>query len=84
VWSQIAHASASGFTRVLKRRAGMRLELAGYSCKPEPETQGPNRLWLDCTLKLVGGKGDTTTQKWFGTIIGRDGQSKVMSYTNQF
>jgi hypothetical protein len=28
--------------------------------------------------------GDTTTQRWFGSIIERGGRFKFVSYTNQF
>lgn len=32
----------------------------------------------------VGPAGDTTTQRWFGSIIERNGRFKFVSYANQF
>jgi hypothetical protein len=83
-WMQIAGRSASGYTRLLKRREGQRLALANYSCVPKAEVQGDNRLWSDCVLRLVGAGRDTSTQRWFGSIVERQGRFKLISFANQF
>lgn len=83
VWNQIQNPSASGLTRLLRRRAGESFTVVDHACKPAPEIQGRNTLWLDCTVRLAIGN-DTTTQRWFGTILERDGRFKLVSYKNQF
>jgi hypothetical protein len=35
-------------------------------------------------LRLVGPERDTTTQRWFGTILERAGRFKLIGYANQF
>jgi hypothetical protein len=84
VWMQISGQSASGLTRVIQRRAQQRLTYAGHACDPKAEVQGPNRLWLKCSVRLVSPAGDTTTQRLFGTIVERGGRFKFVSYANQF
>lgn len=85
VWSRIDNPSQSGFVRLLRRRARGGLSLRGYSCDPKPDRQGENRLWTGCTLSLESSAtGAATRQRWFGTIIERDGKFKVVSFTNQF
>jgi hypothetical protein len=84
VWMQIATPSASGFGRLMQRRGGVAFSYAGHSCKPQPERQGDNLLWLDCTVRVVENGRDTTTQRWFGTIVERAGMFKLVSFANQF
>ena len=84
VWRSIQNPSASGFKRLVKRAGGVPVKLAKYSCDPRPAIQGKNTLWSGCLLSLVGEQGDTTTHRFFGTIVERDGQFKFMSYRNEF
>lgn len=83
-WMLIANPSESGLTRLLRRRGGQPYRFAGYACDPHAERQGANTLWQKCILRLVDAKGDTTTQRWFGSIIARAGRYKLVSYKNQF
>lgn len=84
VWMSIANHSQSGYTRLVRRRGGVGLALASYACDERPEIQGENRLWSKCVLRLVGPERDTTTQRWFGTILERAGRFKLIGYANQF
>ena len=84
VWMSIANHSQSGYTRLVRRRGGVGLALASYACDERPEIQGENRLWTKCVLRLVGPERDTTTQRWFGTILERAGRFKLIGYANQF
>jgi len=84
VWMLISNPSESGFTRLMRRRGGQPYRLTGYACDPKPDRQGPNTLWQNCSVRLVDEQGDTTTQRWFGSIIERDGRFKLVSYKNQF
>jgi len=84
VWMQINGQGASGLTRVLQRRGGQSLSYIGHSCQPKPDTQGTNKLWLGCMIRLVSLSGDTTVDRLFGSIIERDGRFKFVSFANQF
>lgn len=83
VWLSIAMHSVTGYRRLLGRLAGQPLRLVDYTCSPRPQTEGENIFWNDCTLRLTNGS-DTSVQRWFGSIIERDGRFKVMSFSNQF
>ena len=83
-WMLIANPSASGYRRLVTRLGGIRYELAGYACGETPEQQGANTFWTKCALRLVETSGDTSTQRWFGSIVERDGKFKLMSFSNQF
>lgn len=84
VWMQIMNPSASGFSRLLARRGGERFDYESHTCKSPPERQAKNLLWNDCQLRLRNAAGETTTQRWFGAIIERDGMFKIVSFSNQF
>ena len=84
VWTMIQNPSSSGYRRLIRRRGEAALALTSYACKEQPEVQGENKLWTECTLRLASPGGQASTQKWFGTIVERDGQFKVMSFRNQF
>ena len=84
VWMQIRNPSMSGLVRVVRRRGGQRLEYVDHSCKPAPEIQGVNRLWLGCTVRVKAATGEISEQRLFGTIITRHGRFKFVSYANQF
>ncbi len=84
VWRSIQNPSASGFKRLVKRAGGVPVKLAKYACDSTPTTQGKNTLWSGCLLSLVGEHGDTSTHRFFGAIVERDGQFKFMSYRNEF
>ena len=83
VWMQIAGQSTSGLTRLLQRRGGQQLEYVGHACE-RPDVQGANRLWPKCVVRVASTVGDTTTQRFFGTILERGGRFKFVSYANQF
>jgi hypothetical protein len=84
VWAQIVQPSASGFRRLMRRRGGVAFSYIDHGCKAPPERQGQNTIWTGCTVRVRAPDGDTTTQRWFGSIIERGGRFKFVSYTNQF
>jgi hypothetical protein len=84
VWMQIANPSNSGYLRLFRRLGGQAFEYESHTCRDSAEHQGKNTLWLDCTIRVLNPQHETTTQRWFGTIIERDGRYKVMSFRNQF
>jgi hypothetical protein len=84
VWTMIQNSSNSGFLRLTRRRGVKGLALKSYECREQPETQGENKLWTDCILHLASAAGEESAQKWFGTIVERNGQYKLLSFRNQF
>lgn len=84
VWMQIANPSNAGFLRLIRRLGGQPFQYESHTCRKAAERQARNTLWLDCTIRVLTPQRETTTQRWFGTIIERDGKYKVMSFRNQF
>lgn len=84
VWRTIQNPSASGLKRLVRRAGGVPVRLASYRCEAAAAKQGRNILWSGCFLTLVGEKGDSSTHRFFGTIVEREGQFKFMSYKNEF
>ena len=84
VWMQITNPSVSGFRRLMTRRGGVQYQYESHACKAQPERQGENLLWSDCTIRLSSPDRETTTQRWFGSIIERNGTFKLVSLSNQF
>ena len=84
VWRTIQNPSESGFIRLVRRAGGVPVELKRYRCDPKPVSEGANRLWGNCVLTLMGERGDTSSHRFFGSILERGGQFKFMSYKNEF
>jgi len=55
-----------------------------HSCTGKAEHQGPNTLFLDCLITVRDESKAQIKQRWFGTIVERDGRFKILSYGNQF
>ena len=83
-WMQIANGSVRGFTRLVRRRGGVPFVLVSYECEPNPKREGRNLLWSGCVLRLSAPDHGSESERWFGSIIERDGQFKFVSYANQF
>jgi hypothetical protein len=84
VWRTIQNPSRSGLIRLVRRAGGSRLTLRDYRCDATPGVQGRNRFWTGCTVTLTAADGSTSTHRWFGHIVERDGHFKFMSYANEF
>ena len=82
LWFLTQQHSEKGVTRLLRRYGGRPLGFAGAECEVEPSRQGENKLWQVCSVRYTTSAGDTLTRRLFGAIIGRGGQYKFVSYTN--
>lgn len=82
LWLQIQNEQGRGATRLLRRFAGAPLGYLGYACEPEPRTEGPNRVWERCRLRLRGERGDTVALRLFGSVLERGGAWRLMSLSN--
>src|SRR6185503_14723155 len=74
VWLQIQRPSTVGASRLIERFGGHPLRLAGYRCDSQPERQGANSLWKNCTLRLTGANDLAGPRRYFGSILERDGR----------
>jgi hypothetical protein len=83
VWFFMQQDSEKGIGRALARHGGQPLGYTGYACAPRPRVMGRNRLWEQCVLRRVV-EGDTLEERWFGSILERDGRFKFVSYANRF
>lgn len=83
VWFLMQQDSEKGIGRALARHGGEPLRYTGYACAPQPRVMGRNRLWEECVLRRVV-EGDTLEERWFGSILERDGRFKFVSYVNRF
>jgi hypothetical protein len=84
MWMQIANGSVRGFTRLIRRRGGVPFVLDSYECEATPNREGRNVLWSGCVVRLSAPGYGTVAERWFGSIIERDGRFKFVSYANQF
>ncbi len=76
--------SEKGITRVFRRLGGAPFEYRGHACDPQPDVQGPNRVWKRCTTRRITATGDTASLALFGGILEREGRFKFVSYANAF
>jgi hypothetical protein len=84
VWRTIQNPSQSGFIRLIRRQGEIPTKLVDYRCTGATEKQGKNTLISGCVLRLIDRKGETTSHRYFGSIIERDGTYKIVSYHNEF
>jgi hypothetical protein len=84
VWSQIQNPSASGLTRLVRRLGGQPIRYVSHTCSPKPDRQGQNKLWTQCTVRLMDQEGNATSHRLFGTILQRGATFKFVSYKNDF
>jgi hypothetical protein len=82
VWFQLENHGSKGISRVLRRYGGQALGALDYEC-PDPETEGPNRVWADCAVRHTDDAGDTVLLRILGPIVEHDGLYKFVSYANR-
>lgn len=81
-WFQLRTQSEKGIGRLFDRFGGRPLRLAGHDCPAAPLTQGANRVWQGCTVRLRDADGPARSHRIFGAIVQRDGQYKFVGYGN--
>ncbi|MEP6691121.1 MAG: hypothetical protein ABJD07_08180 [Gemmatimonadaceae bacterium] len=84
LWFQMQERNRAGIGRALKVLGGRRVTVSRYRCRPEPERQGDNLVWIGCTMRLGGAVPDGITElPLFGAVIERAGRFKFLSYSNK-
>jgi hypothetical protein len=82
LWGQILTASDEGISRLLTRVGGRRLSLDAVECGQPTTMEDRNTLHEKCELVVRIGTATPSRERWFGTIIERDGRFKFIGYTN--
>ena len=83
-WLQLQETNRKGVLRALRELGGHEIDFRGYTCDPEPEVEGDNRIWTGCRITLARDGTDPVTLPLFGAILERDGRFKILSYKNDF
>jgi hypothetical protein len=84
LWFRMSQGSNTGIVRALQRYGGRPMGYVSYACEATPKREGPNALWERCRVRHVRAPGDTVEERLFGSIIGRGGRYKIVSYANDF
>ncbi len=82
LWGQILAASNEGIARLLTRVGGKRIELQAVACGTPATTEERNTLHEKCELTVRIAGAEPTRERWFGTILERDGRFKFIGYSN--
>ena len=80
MWTLLRLESEKGLNRLFQRLGGVDVGFEGYRCEALPRTEGRNRLWEDCEVRLGSPPEDLAATRLFGTIIERDGRYKFVSF----
>lgn len=83
-WGLMQDQSGKGLSRLLQGYGGKPMSFAGVGCDPEVHQEGRTTRYAGCLVRVEDAKGDTTSRRWFGSIVERDGTFKFLSYTNSF
>lgn len=84
MWMLHAQESQKGITRVLRRLGGGEARFGAYACEAAARVEGANRYWDACVVETIAGDGEKATLKLFGSLMGRGGRWKIVSYANDF
>ena len=82
LWYQITNESDQGVSRLLERFGGAVLALRQLRCPSPVERYGPVMLQQGCVLR-VSLNGKAEEGRFFGSMVGRDGRYKFLSYANK-
>ena len=82
-WLLTVADSEKGFKRLTDRLGGRQLAYAGVDCQRQ-ERDGRHMYWRDCFMKYTHPGEGEVLRRLFGSIIGRDGKYKFLSYANDF
>jgi hypothetical protein len=82
LWFLLTSRSDKGARRALTTYGGQEHKVVGQDCGSTGSREGKNTIWGPCTVRWVGERGDTVSKQLIGQIIERDGEFKVLSYSN--
>lgn len=83
LWSQMVGNSDEGLQKVLERLGGQAVVVTGVRCPGLPPREGRNLLRQGCLVSLRVGGDSVAAERYFGSIIERDGRFKFLSHANR-
>ncbi|MDQ8164358.1 MAG: hypothetical protein P3A28_01190 [Gemmatimonadota bacterium] len=83
LWSQLTGNSDEGLRKALERFEGRRVTVTSAACPTPPEPEGPNLLRQGCVLTLRVDGAPLPAERYFGSIVERDGRFKLVSHANK-
>ena len=83
MWFRQQQENRIGALRLLRELGGRPLGPWVLVCEEAPVTQGENRVWSGCRVRV--GPGESSRDlRLFGAILERDGRFKVLSFGNDY
>jgi hypothetical protein len=83
LWFQLTENSEDGIRRSLERLGGRAVSLRSLRCPTPIDTQGVLRLRDGCLLRLRVDRDTLPEDRFFGSIVERDGRLKFVGYSNK-
>lgn len=82
-WLLLEQNSLKGQARLLRYYGGRPLNIDEYRCDGDPITEGSNRIWPNCFVRVVRTGGEVEEVRLFGSILERGGRFKFVSLANR-
>jgi hypothetical protein len=83
LWFQLTSNSEDGVRKVLTKFGGRQLTVRGVRCPAPVDTQGVLQLRDGCLLRLRVDRDALAEERYFGSIVNRDGRFKFLGYSNK-
>lgn len=83
LWSQMTGNSEEGLQKVLELFGGKPLAVTGVRCPALPPREGRNLLRQGCVVSLKVGDDSLQADRYFGSIVEREGRFKFLSHANR-
>jgi hypothetical protein len=83
LWFQLSGNSEDGLRKVLDRFGGRQVTLRSLRCPAPADTQGVLQLRDGCLLRLRVDGDSLAEERYFGSIVSRDGRFKFLGYSNR-
>jgi len=82
VWLQVGASSEKGLVRLVRRYGGRALRFEALACPDSSVTEGPNVITEGCRVRFAVADSAPRELRIFGSLLGRDGRYKLVSYSN--
>jgi hypothetical protein len=83
LWFQLTANSDDGLRKSLERLAGHRVTVRSVRCPTPVDTQGALQMRDSCLLRLRVDGDTLPEERYFGSIVNRDGRFKFVGYSNK-
>lgn len=83
LWEQVLANSDDGAKKLLDRFGGRALVVRSVRCPAPADTEGTNLVRQGCLVRLRSAADTIPEDRFFGTVIERDGRWKLLGYSNK-